>query len=266
MKPTTYFFFTLLSLSLFSCQEVIELDLNDADPQLVVDATLTDAPLSSQVILTRSGSYFEPGNYERVSGATVELSASNGDSWLLAEKDSGLYAADGLVGEIGETYTLSVEVDGEMVSGQSKMLAPVQLDSVDFQRLEGQNPRLPSSYLMRAYFDDPVDESVYMRFMVWVNDTLDRGIYLYDGGTLTENDGIARFIGLPLDQGDTVRIMALRIERDVYQYYFELADVAGVGSLGPGSAAPANPTTNLSGDVLGYFGAMSATQYLTVVP
>lgn len=260
MNPHPYLLL-LLAFFLFSCQEVVELELETTGPQLVVDATLTHTPLQNQVILTRSGSYYEPGDYETVSDARVEISGSDGQSWLLTESQPGVYTAEDLIGRVGERYTLRVEADGQVVTGQSDLLPPITIDSLTFEPTAG--PGLMSDFLMRAHLSDHADEEVYLRFLVSVNDTLDRGIYLYDGGLLGNDDGLAPFPTLALSEGDLVTVTALRIDQAVYDYFFQLAEVAGLG-FGPGAAAPANPESNLVGEALGYFGATSATQQAAI--
>lgn len=258
MKHLTYLFF-LLSVSLFSCQEVIELELEDAGPKLVVDAALTNTPFQNQVILTRSGSYYDPGDYATVSDAVVTISGSDGQSWTLTEQNPGVYTASGLIGRVGEQYTLSIESDGQTVTGVSDMLGAVPVDSLTFEASNG-GFGIESDFIMRAHFADPATEDLYIRFLVTVNDTLDQGIYLYDGGVLADDEGVFPFPGLALIEGDQVTVTALRIDKPVYDYFSQLAEVAGLG-FGPGAAAPANPESNLTseGDILGYFGATSVT-------
>jgi len=45
------------------------------------------------------------------------------------------------------------------------------------------------------------------------------------------------------------------IDKDVFKYWNELQ------SINPGSAAPANPTSNISNGALGYFSVSSARTY-----
>ena len=45
-----------------SCQKVIHVDLNNANPQLVIAGYVTNQPLVDTVVITKTGSYFTPGN------------------------------------------------------------------------------------------------------------------------------------------------------------------------------------------------------------
>ena len=258
--------FLLLFVILSACEEVVELDLKDAEPQLVVDATLTDMPLQSQVRLTRSASYDAAGAYASVSGAEVRLRDDLGQDWTLTETAPGIYTLPDLIGEVGRTYALTVQSEAVTATGLSQLLPPVALDSLTFTPVNIQGPgRNEAGFLMRAYLPDTTGETLYLRFMVEVNGEMDRGIYLYNGGLVADNEGMTPFPNLSLAAGDAVRVTAMRLDRAAYTYFDQLADVAGQVMPGAGSAAPTNPESPLSGGVLGYFAAMSVTRIAAVV-
>ena len=52
------------------------------------------------------------------------------------------------------------------------------------------------------------------------------------------------------------------MDKVTYKYLETLILISGGGQ---GSAAPANPTTNLSNDALGYFGAFSKSAFTATV-
>src|ERR1700722_15068324 len=96
-----------------SCQKVIHVDLSTANAQLVIEGYVTDQPNIDTVIISKTGSYFIPGNYPMVNGATVIVSDGQGTTDTFVQVDSGKYAATHLTGIPGRTYTMKALVAGK---------------------------------------------------------------------------------------------------------------------------------------------------------
>jgi hypothetical protein len=65
--------------------------------------------------------------------------------------------------------------------------------------------------------------------------------------------------------GDSVRVEMQNIDANVYEYLRTLAQVLQSGG-GLGTASPANPQSNFSGGVLGYFSAHTLRRRSVIVP
>jgi hypothetical protein len=72
MKRLVYFLF-LASTIFYSCEDVINPQLESAEPVLVIDAWINNLPDSQKVILTRTQPYFQNILPPAVSGATVTI-------------------------------------------------------------------------------------------------------------------------------------------------------------------------------------------------
>ena len=59
------------------------------------------------------------------------------------------------------------------------------------------------------------------------------------------------------DEGSTVRVELYSIDEGTYDYFNTLVDV--LQSSGMNSATPFNPTSNVSNNALGYFGAWAVS-------
>ena len=57
MKRLIYLLSIISILSLSACEEVIELDINQSQPQLVIDGLLTDEDTTHYVRITRSAEF-----------------------------------------------------------------------------------------------------------------------------------------------------------------------------------------------------------------
>ena len=70
---------------LTGCQKVINVDLNEAAPRIVIEGLITDEPGPYAVSLTKSGSYFNQPVLATVSGATVTITDDAGTTDSLKE-------------------------------------------------------------------------------------------------------------------------------------------------------------------------------------
>jgi hypothetical protein len=73
IKVLSTLFITSLILLSYSCEEVINVDLNSADPKIVIEGTITDQPGPYTVSITKTTDYYNPSSYPAVSGAQVRL-------------------------------------------------------------------------------------------------------------------------------------------------------------------------------------------------
>ena len=253
----------IYSMLLTSCTEVIDLDLNAADPKLTIEATLTNSPLNNQVILTKSSSFEAAGTYERISDAVVTLSDADGQSFTLTESDQGVYTHPTLVGEVEKSYQLSVSYEDITYEATSFLPQPITIDSVTYE-YSTRTPFRDEGYLLQVHFDQHSAIDSYVRFWIQVNGVDRAGYFLYNGALPVDEGGTYRFLSTSFQRGEEVTIIAGAIDQDVYSYYAQLAEVTGNG-MGPGAAAPANPTSNISNDALGYFGALGISVTTVVV-
>lgn len=254
---------TIASMSLSSCTEVIELDLNDASPQIVVEATLTNSSFNNQVILSKSSSFDQTGQYERLSEATVTITDDAGNTFPLTESDQGVYTHPSLVGTAETSYQLSIVHEGQTYEASSYLPEPIIIDSVTFE-YGARTPMRDEGYLMKAHFHQESASATYVRFWVEVNGEPQDGYFLYNATLPVDDEGTFSFIQASFQQGDEITLVAGAIDEAVYAYYYQLAEVTGNG-IGPTAAAPANPTSNVSNGALGYFGAIGLQAITSVV-
>lgn len=143
MKRFSSFLLFILTASVFlySCEEVINPELEAADPILVIDAWLNNAPGAQQIVLTRSQPYFENVLPPGVSGAVVRVTDQNGKVYAFTESEPGNYVwvpvGNEVFGVVGNTYELSVQVRGETFISEARMGRAPVIDSITFFLEEG---------------------------------------------------------------------------------------------------------------------------------
>ena len=248
-----------------SCQRVIHVDLNTANSQVVIQAYVTDQPDIDTVLITKTGSYFTPGGYAGVNGATVIVTDNMGTTDTFIQVDSGKYAAMHLTGIPGRTYTMKVLVYGKEYDAVSTMPMPVNIDSL-LCNIVGSGS--DTSYHVHVYFADPASTTDFYMVQGYINGTLQDS-----AGNITLNrdkytNGLEQNVRLRIPNPfphDSVRVNLLTIDANIYNYFTVLRSITR-GSNPVSTATPQNPPTNILGGALGYFSAHTLRTKSIVMP
>lgn len=302
MHRTRPFALTLLGALLFTaCEKEITVDLPDTPQRVVVEGTI-EPGRPPVVILTRTQGYFEPTTAASlaqifVNNATVTVDNGDGpvqldaictgsltpeqlalfselsglDPALLAAVNICAYSTAAMVGEVGRTYALRVEVDGEVLTSTTTIPQPVPMDSVWF-RLALQRPGDDSLGYAWIRLSDPDTVGNHYRWMARrinqrpgggpkdptfispLGSTFDDK---YINGLTIDLDfirGRQMYSDLPEDTneeqgyfkvGDTVAVKLVSLGYNEYQFYRTYDD--NVSSTGDMFGTPANVRTNIQG-------------------
>jgi hypothetical protein len=271
MKYFIYIIVLYISLLTFSsCEEVIVLDLNDAEPRLIIEGFLTDQAGPYTIKISKSAKFYDDNTFPLQSGASVVITDDNGNEDVLTEVSTGVYQTSAIQGKRGTTYTLTVGYEGKTYSATCKMPdQQILIDSLVSEFKESSFFR-EEGYYTRAYFNDPVGVANYFRFNVFVNGE----VYVFeDGEDKTEDDnfylwwdkfsdGNLNDYDFPheLQVGDSVYVELHHLDRSTFDYYRTLVDIINDGGI-----APSNPLSNFGDTALGYFGAFSVTSNYVIV-
>jgi hypothetical protein len=231
--------FILLNMALFhSCVEP-NYEMEDYQSKIVIDGWIEQGKFP-QVLLTLSAPYFseiDSASLRDYALTRAKATISNGDrSEVLTLKPNHdyfppyLYIGTSIKGEIGKTYTLTVEFDGETASATTTIPEPVKLDSVWFELEPGKD----SLGLLWLHFTDPVDSKNYYRTLTQVenednkyiptyfpnfNDEFFNGqeikISLYKGNKVSTDKVDELFYTL----GDTIILKATTIDKASYEFW-----------------------------------------------
>lgn len=243
-----------------SCTEIIQIDINNSDPQMVVEANIGDGE-TARVILTQSVNFYTTDEYPPIQDATVTLTDNEGITETLIQKAPGIYVSVNMKGAIGKTYDLHIQRGQRIITSSCKIPDYVPVDTfrvVNSIYPGGGPPVLPNQpanfYEVYVSYSDPADEKNYYRIILSVNGVLSGNNYIYDD-RLTNGNQVENLLVVydpELETGDSIQIEVQCIDKAVYEYFKSM----GNSSMGPGNtSSPSNPYTNLNGAILGYFSA-----------
>jgi hypothetical protein len=256
--------FSLIML-ISGCEKVIEIDLNDASPNIVIEGLVTDKRGPYTVSISKTGSYFNQPSLETVSGATVVITDDFNNIDTLNESTPGLYFTSRIRGIYERTYTLKVVAEGKEYTGSTRLADRVPIDSLRLRKgiLQGFNfdDDDDTQIDLHCFFRDPRDKNYY-RIRVFKNDSINTESYrLYDDQYA--NGLITDIIVSHATLGNTYRIELWSLDRQTYIYYNTLGDLMYSNPIF--GSTPSNPVTNLSNGALGYFGSYSVTaRHITI--
>ena len=75
------FFLAFAMMSLASCEDIIELDLENAESKIVIDAVVDATAQNARVILTQSNGFYDDITLDFVADATVNLTLADGSMY-----------------------------------------------------------------------------------------------------------------------------------------------------------------------------------------
>lgn len=247
----------LIMLLFTGCEKVIEVDLNEANPEIVIEANLSSTTNLAEVKLSKTGSYFGDSPIEKISNAQVRVEDEFGGSFVLEEVENGLYQNDKISLKEETVYQLFVDIEEGDYESTSKLNPVVLIDSLTYFYDDG-FAFLEEGYTIKIHFTDPAGQNNYYRINIFANDSIkihEEELIIFDDRLV---DGQALEIvlrGMIFEPGYSVTTELVSLDEGAYEYYKIFQDLINVN---PGSAAPANPTSNISNGALGYFSAWSS--------
>lgn len=250
-------------LFLTACEEVIEIDLIEENPFVVIEADLQQGTHHFDVYIKRTKSYFQAGAQPLVDSAIVELTNAIGEKQKAVELEPGLYRFENYEAQTGETYELNVEVDTLQFSAKTTVPSKPVLDSLSVEASIFQE----ESYNVILNFVDPGNERNFYRVLYALNDTFQNtpgDLILTDDRLLNGNPVNLRIMVKTFQFGDTVDVILRNIDQATYNFYATLSQII-VDMGGGNSAAPGNPITNIQGGAIGYFGSFANAKARVVV-
>lgn len=216
---------------LISCEDVIDLNLNTADPRLVIDASLLwkkNTTGSTQFIqLTLTTGYYDAG-VPAATGATVTVTDGNNNLYnFIEESDTGIYRNDVFVPVMNSTYTLKIIYNNEIYTGTETMIPVVVIDKVEQNNNAGFSGEETE---IKAFYTDPKDvENFY--FFEFINSEADEiTLNAYEDSFTDGNQIFAFYSNEDIKPGDELLIRNHGISKRFYEYMNLLLQQTGAAN------------------------------------
>jgi len=261
---TIRLFTVLVILTIISsCEEVIDLDLNDSDPEFIVEAIIYKDSVCN-IRLTQTTSYFVQQQPEVVEDASITISDGT-VSEELNYYGNGYYRGNSVTGTEGNTYTLEIRHNGLTYESISFMPEKTEIVSVSYDK--GSSPGILNPYgetvfsIRNRFLDNPDKDNYYMIKYIENNRMLEKNYFM-----LTDHDAVGGVFNIKNDtisfsesifyEGGEVEVQLFSIDKSVYDYFKQLNDVLFWKRriIPPGQY---NPVSNITNGALGYFAALS---------
>lgn len=240
-NPGNWIILGLMVLLNISCEEVVQVDLEENTPRLVIDASLEkykNSEKSTQTILLSktTGFYEEP--IVPVEDADINVSDAQGNVYKFKHANSGLYINSSINLILNEEYKLEVNYKDEVYTATEKMMPVTEIDTVEQLDTGGFTG---DEIEIKVFYEDPADEVNYYVFTFTNEKTK---LEIYNDEFSNGNRIFGYYSNEDIKVNDTINIEMGGISKPYYEYLFILRSQVGSGG-GPFETQPATVKGNI---------------------
>lgn len=261
MRKIKYILLLIAPMLVIGCEDVIDLELEEGEEQLSVEAVLNTDSTEQKVILRGSIPFFDDINTTpAIDNAVVKVISNTNDTLAFQFVSNGEYVYQPALGkrfEMGKEYELQIDVAGERYTAQSIVNPTAIWDSLSYEYLE-QEGFFAEGYYATMHARDIVGPGQCYWFRKYFNGEYDNAPEsintAYDAGSTPgdfdgEEFSFPNSVGPlndfeePFELGDTLRVEIQGISPEFYYFLDEVATQMTNGGLF--ASPPANVRTNI---------------------
>lgn len=248
------------------CYEPTEYATFDSGDQVViVEGHVSDIDSVSTVLVSRSVPVNDTNDCEYIDNAIVFIKDDGGNTAQLENFGDGLYKTSEIKGVAGNSYLLTVEVDGERYNAIDRMPKRPSVDSIVIEYKDAYTFFDTVGYYVSIYSAQDDDTLQYYRVEVEKNGVLLNGyseLWLYEDAHFANVYKMT--IPYNFNEGDTLVLSVHSLSSAVYEYYMGLSKqfTINFSNIQPPLT---NPNSNIR-TAMGCFQATSVTRSSFVVP
>ena len=246
--------------SIFSCQDVVDVDLDTLPPKLVVEANINwqKGTLGNvqRIKLSTTTSYFST-TFPAILGATVQVRNSNSEIFNFTQVGTtGDYECTNFDPRLNAIYTLTIVHNGQTYEATETLTSVAQITVINQNNQAGFNGR--QIEIKTLYNDPPNIENFYL-FKFKYKDRVRPDYYVSDDGFYDGNPFFSITQKDDLKKNDVIEISHIGVSKPYYNYLSILLDIAGSAGGAPFQSPPGTVKgnvinkTNFSDFPLGYF-------------
>ena len=246
MKSILKYGIVLSCFFLLSCTKVVELDLETAEPKLVIDASIDWVKGTTgnvqKIILTTTTGYYST-KFPTVSGAEIIVTNSKDAVFnFIEDPGTGEYICSNFHPVIGETYTLKVILNGEIYTATETCLGVPKIENNISQNNNGGfgGDEIEITY----YYQDNGNEENYYLHRILSPVSAFPNYKAQDDENTQGNLMQEYFSDEDLKAGDKMDIRLYGISRRYYDYFRKLSAASGA-ETGPFQVTPGSVRGNI---------------------
>lgn len=246
-KCILYFFAITLTILSFSCENVVDIPLENQKPKLVIDAAIkwqkgsTGANQTIKLSLTND---FYSDAIVFANGAQVTLTNSSNTVFNFVETpNTGNYVCTNFVPVINEDYTLKVVYQGETYTATSKLLACPPIANVQQEVLPGINGQ--DQYQIKFFFQDNGSEDNF--YLVGAKNP---NLKIYEYGAISDeffqgNMMFGFYTNDKINRNDIIPLTVQCMNSSYFNYMSKLIAISGANTGNPFATPPATLRGNI---------------------
>jgi hypothetical protein len=261
------------------CETVVDWELPDSDPALVVECQLTNVDEFWNLTLSMTQSYFSSEDPPAVTDAQVSIVDDLGNRDTLFHVAEGLYeTTSSKKCVVGRKYTLEINHAGKEYFATEEVRAQLPFDTVGAIYNPGIAGFADPGYYLIEIAQESEAMGDYYQWLVYQNDTLLDDFYILDTDEFADfsyfnrnfdidqasEENLPRPFPFLLELGDTVRLEQNCMSKNYYDFLVDIqTQRSSDGS--PFSSPPANPISNISNGAFGYFSVVNKISTTVIV-
>ncbi|MGB0982236.1 MAG: DUF4249 domain-containing protein [Winogradskyella sp.] len=240
--------FSIIIMSLFlftTCEDVIDVDLNETEPRLVIEASINwikNTTGNQQTIKLALTAPFFNDTILPANGASVQITDANNNTFnFIEENTTGIYKNTTFIPVINQTYNLTINYQNEIYTATEtlKSVTPIDyVEQINDGGFTGEDIEL------KAFYSDPTAEENYYFFEFISNIPVIPTLEVYDDEFTNGNQIFGYYTEEDLAAGDQVTIRNYGISERFYEYMFILLQQGSEDGGGPFETQPATVRGN----------------------
>lgn len=265
MKVPKMLFLTFLMAGFLSCEDVVDVELEETPPRLVVEASLLwdiDQIDNVQYIrLTTTAAFFD-SEVPAAMDAAVSVFDEAGNEYIFEEIEDGVFRNDEIEPDLETNYKLVIEYQDEIYEATEKFIPTPQILYVE---QDNEGGFTGEDIELKVFYNDPEAMENYYLFRFFDENL---SLQIYEDRFTNGNLNFAFYSDEDLETGDEVGFEIQGISEAFYKYMFILRSQAGSSNAGPFQTQPTTVrgnivnTSNPDNFAFGYF-RLSATDFVS---
>lgn len=255
-----------------NCEDVIDVDLNEVEPRLVIEASINWFKNTSgneqSIKLSLSAPFFDETTPPANAAIVFIEDSSNNVFNFIEDGNTGIYRNNNFIPMLDETYNLTIVYNNETYIATETMKSVVPIDYVEQNNDGGFTG---DDIELKAFYTDPADEENFYFFEFISNIPVVPTLEVYEDRFTDGNQIFGFYTEEDLESGDEVTIRNYGVSDRFYDFMFILLQQGSEENGGPFETQPATVrgncinTTNPDNFPFGYFRLSEVDELIYIV-